>query len=85
MNKQAILEILEKKDEELDIELLSDNEVEKEFEKRKNNIYMCSNIGFTDGGAGACCCAQVDEACIGGGTNPDGTCIVPNPDGCFLG
>lgn len=76
MTVAEIKEVLGASDDDLYVDLLSDEEVEQ-IMKRRGGAMNCASVGFSTSLSGACCCQQVDSACGDGLTSPDSTCTNP--------
>ena len=83
MERAEILAVLETPDDLLEIDLLTDDEVE-EILKKNGNIWAQPAFGALNTGQGACCEGpQYDSGCL---TNfSDGVCISVWPGECGVG
>lgn len=77
MQNIDVIQILEMPDEQVHVDLLSDEEVEGIMKAKF--ISNCASVGFSTSLQGACCCAQVDASCSDGLTDPESTCLTPIP------
>lgn len=78
MERAEILAVLETPDDLLEVDLLTDDEVE-EILKKKGGIWCTPAVGISSGGSGACCEGpQYAESCLTDGGTPDFSCITPD-------